>query len=267
MITVDQAPCEMLAWDTAFFGFHIARVRGDVLAQEKIQHIDAWCRQNRIRCLYFLACSDDADTTRLAEDNCFRLVDIRMTFEYKVPDPYVSMDGPPTCAAVIRPARLEDIGPLQSIARKSHRDTRFYYDTNFARHLCEALYETWVKTSCEGYADLVLVAEVDEVPVGYIACHLDKETRTGRIGLVAVDEQAQGRSIGKGLVWGALEWFLAQGMRQVLIQTQGRNYAAQRLYQRCGFLTLEVQLWYHKWYTYPETADRGTDEFIQNPIQ
>jgi hypothetical protein len=30
--------------------------------------------------------------------------------------------------------------------------------------------------------------------------------------------------------------------------TQGRNLAAQRLYQRTGFLIRDLQLWYHKWY-------------------
>jgi hypothetical protein len=35
----------------------------------------------------------------------------------------------------------------------------------------------------------------------------------------------------------------------VLVVTQGRNYAAQRLYQRNQFRTCEVQLWYHKWYS------------------
>ena len=32
------------------------------------------------------------------------------------------------------------------------------------------------------------------------------------------------------------------------VVTQGRNIAGQRLYQRCGFLTRSVELWYHKWY-------------------
>jgi hypothetical protein len=32
------------------------------------------------------------------------------------------------------------------------------------------------------------------------------------------------------------------------VVTQGNNLAAQRLYQTCGFLSRDLQLWYHKWY-------------------
>ena len=28
----------------------------------------------------------------------------------------------------------------------------------------------------------------------------------------------------------------------------GRNYAAQRLFQKCGFITKSTELWYHKWF-------------------
>jgi GNAT superfamily N-acetyltransferase len=92
------------------------------------------------------------------------------------------------------------------------------------------------------------VAELDGVPVGYISCHLN-ESRACRIGLVGVSAQARGQDVGKTLVFSALDWFLTQGAQEVLVVTQGRNYAAQRLYQCCGFLTQTVQLWYHKWYT------------------
>tara|TARA_Y100000031_G_C7967214_1_gene268715 strand:- start:160 stop:300 length:141 start_codon:yes stop_codon:yes gene_type:complete len=34
---------------------------------------------------------------------------------------------------------------------------------------------------------------------------------------------------------------------KVFVVTQGRNYAAQRLYLNVGFLTKETELWYHKW--------------------
>lgn len=254
MTITNLDPCEILEWDTAFFGFRVARVRGDVLTQERVQQIDAWCRQASVRCLYFLSRADDASTTRLAEDNDFRLVDIRMTFEYRAPGAIRGTKGYANCAATVRYARPEDVHLLRSIARGSHHDTRFYFDANFPRHLCESLYETWIERSCEGYADVVLVAELDGVPIGYISCHLDEESHTGRIGLVGVSSQVWDRGVGQTLVLNALEWFLTQGVKEVVVVTQGRNYAAQRLYQRCGFLTKTVQVWYHKWYMPSDTT-------------
>jgi ribosomal protein S18 acetylase RimI-like enzyme len=153
------------------------------------------------------------------------------------------------CTPIVRRARQEDTHSLEHIARSNYRDTRFYFDINFPRDLSDLLYETWIKLSCEGYADEVLVAELDSVPIGYVSCHLDTDSRTGRVGLLGVSNRARGRGIGRALVFSALEWFSAQGMQEINVVTQGRNYAAQRLYQRCGFLTQNVQFWYHKWFT------------------
>jgi len=248
MVTKNIEPCEILEWDTNFFGFRIARVVGDLLTQERVRQIDAWCYQNRVRCLYFLSRADDANTTRLAEKNDFRLVDIRMTLEYRPPGAIGGTRGHPNGAAVVRHASPKDVPSLQSIVRKSYHDTRFYFDTNFPRYLCDLLYETWIKKSCGGYADVVLLAELVGTPVGYISCHLE-EPRAGKIGLVGVSSQARGQGVGQALVFSALDWFMTHGAQGVLVRTQGRNCAAQRLYQRCGFLTQGVQLWYHKWYT------------------
>ncbi len=254
MATKNLDLCELLEWDTNFFGFRVARVRGEVLTPERVQQIEAWCRQAKVRCLYFLSRADDPNTTRLADDNGFQFIDVRMTFERKISTGII--DGEMTKSKIqVRLARPADICPLQNITRESYHDTRFYFDANFPRHLCDLLYETWLKLSCEGYADAVLVAERDGIPVGYISCHLDGEPPTGRIGLVGVSRQAQGQGIGQTLVFSALEWFLTQGAPDVIVVTQGRNIAAQRLYQRCGFLTQTVQLWYHKWYPPVEVID------------
>ena len=248
MVNVGQGLCEVLEWDTTFFGFRVARVCGDALTQEQVQEIDDWCGQNRVRCLYFLSRADDADTTRLAEDHGFRLVDIRMTFERWASGTVEITKEQPDADVVVRHALQEDVALLQRVARDSYHDTRFHFDTNFPRHLDELLYETWIKVSCEGYADAVLVAILDGVPVGYITCHIGKDPRSGRIGLVGIGAQVRGRGVGRVLVFNALDWFCSQGVTDVLVVTQGRNCAAQRLYQGCGFLTREVQLWYHKWY-------------------
>jgi ribosomal protein S18 acetylase RimI-like enzyme len=250
---------EILGWDSGFWGFRTARVVGDTLTSERVRQLDDWCRREGVRCLYFLARSDDSTTTHLAETSGFRSADVRLTLERRNPSSSMTASltvepSPPPRQGAIRQARPDDLAALQRIARESHRDSRFYYDPGFPRPLCDLLYETWIKVDLDGAACQVLVAEIDGVPVGYITCHLD-DSRAGRISLVGVESRAQGRGIGRALVDGALSWFAANAIAaKVVVTTQGRNVAAQRLYQRCGFVTQAVQLWYHKWY--PTGGDR-----------
>jgi len=238
-------PCEFLPWDSEFFGLRIGRVRASRLEAPGVVKILEWCTANAIQCLYLLADSDHAATVRLAEDNGFRLVDVRVTLE-------ANLRKRPACPgdkgdSSIRLSRPADLADLQAIARICHTDSRFYYDGHFSRSSCDALYETWIRRSCEDYADAVLVAESEGRPVGYVSCHLPRSTAQGQIGLVGLAAEARGQGLGQRLVAGALDWFAQQGIEEVSVVTQGRNVAAQRLYQRCGFLTRSIQLWYHRW--------------------
>ena len=45
-----------------------------------------------------------------------------------------------------------------------------------------------------------------------------------------------------------LSWSRQQHAKRVTVVTQGRNLAAQRLYQGNGFVTASLQLWYHRWF-------------------
>jgi dTDP-4-amino-4,6-dideoxy-D-galactose acyltransferase len=244
----DAQPCRILEWDTRFWGFRVASVVGDCLSPELAAQIDAWCCQQAIRCLYFLARPDDFVTTVAAEDGGYHLVDIRMSFLYRdsVSQPSISLHQPNDI--VVRVSKPGDMDILRQIARTSYYDTRFFYDRNFPRESCRALYETWIERSCDGFADVVLVADLGGGPLGYISCHQDDAPGQGRIGLVGVSERARGQGIGERLVLGSLEWFRCRDVPDVAVVTQGRNLAAQRLYQRCAFQVSRAQLWYHKWY-------------------
>jgi ribosomal protein S18 acetylase RimI-like enzyme len=239
--------CQFLPWDSAFFGERIARATIHRLNAETVKAIMAWCGTELIRCLYFLADSDDVKTLSLAKENGFDLVDIRVTLEHQTKDRRI---GASTCrseALHLRPSTLVDIPALQGIARTSHVDSRFFADGRFPVEKCEALYETWIKKSCEGYADVVFVAELSGKPAGYISCHLIQNTSRGQIGLIGVDPQARRYGLGSSLVKCSLDWFTKQGVDTVDVVTQGRNIGGQRLYQGCAFRTSAVQLWYHRW--------------------
>ena len=234
--------CRFLEWDSRFFGFRIARCQANRLTPANISRIEEWCEQQQVQCLYFLADSSDPATGNLAARHGFRFVDIRLTLERDLGDrPSRAGMAPP-----IHLSKKEDVDDLAAIARSSHTDSRFYFDTRFPRERCDTLYDTWLRKSClEGYANAVLVAEQDLRPVGYISCTVTDGV--GQIGLIGVADSARGRGHGSRLVRSALAWFEQNQASRIRVVTQGRNVQAQRLYQHCGFITASVELWHHRW--------------------
>jgi len=238
----EQHLCTFLEWDSNFFGVRIARLNVAHLNEQTLASTLQWCGSNRIDCLYFLSDSDHAATPLLAENNGFHLTDVRMTLE----KPLAQSETFPA-HATIRLAREEDLPALREIARNTHRDTRFYFDGHFDHDKCDQLYATWIENSFRGFAQAVLVADVANVPAAYLTCHLkDGESQ---IGLLGVGAQHQGGGLGTKLVHQFLFWSREQRAERATVVTQGRNLAAQRLYQRNGFVTASFQLWYHRWFS------------------
>jgi GNAT superfamily N-acetyltransferase len=229
----------VLPWDSSFWGVRIASVNSDTMTPETARHADEWALHEGVDCLYFLARSDDAETAFAAEDAGFRLVDVRVQLTRASEDV--------AWPAIVRESKKSDLAELQRIARSSHEITRFYADPRFPRERCADLYELWITRSCEGWADAVLVAHEAETPLGYVSCHED-EGGAARIGLIAVDARARVRGFGRALVLAAFAWSHGRKLREISVVTQGRNVAAQRLFERCGFRTCAVGLWFHKWY-------------------
>jgi dTDP-4-amino-4,6-dideoxy-D-galactose acyltransferase len=240
---IDLSLCRFLEWDSDFFGYRIARLQESRLTEESLTRALAWCRNQRIDCLYFLA-DPDPVTIELAEAARFRLVDVRVTLETHLPGASAPTEGTP-----IRQWLPADVGRLRSIAAASHLGSRFYRDGHFSLKRCGDLYSTWIEQSCGADAVQVFVAELEGHAGGYIACHAAAHgtDRDGSIGLFGVADDARGRGLGTNLLLHGLAWFRDQGMSSVKVVTQGHNVAAQRLYQKAGFITRSQQLWYHFW--------------------
>jgi dTDP-4-amino-4,6-dideoxy-D-galactose acyltransferase len=219
---------QVLEWDSEFWGVRIAQVSDP--------EVDAWARANGIACAYLLVPAADSEAVRRAEEAGFRLMDVRVELD----TPTARSEQP------VRPHEAGDVERLRAIARRNHGDTRFYADAHFPRERADELYDTWIRRSCEGWADVVLVAHVDGEAAGYVSVH--EREQVASIGLIGVDELARGRGIGESLVRGALDWAAGRGLARCTVVTQGRNVGAQRLFQRCGFRTSSVSLWFHKWW-------------------
>lgn len=235
---------QLLEWDSAFFGKKIARAAVEKITKDSVNALIAESNANQVDCLYLLLDADESDKIRLSEESGFQLVDIRVTLTRSIqpePSPWSSS------STSIRLAVEGDIGMLRSIAAANHGDSRFYSDGRFPAKLCDELYATWIEKSCKGYADAVLVAVRNGEASGYISCHINKDG-SGQIGLVGVSSICQGAGLGRALIDESLRWFASAGGNRIEVVTQGKNIGAQRLYQKSGFLTDRLQLWYHKWF-------------------
>lgn len=235
------ATLRLLDWDSAFFGVRIASLAEPPRDAADLAGAVQAARRMGVECAYVLCDVEDQGAIRALSAAGARLVDVRMTFERGL------ADLPPRAAeSITRAARADDVPALRELAAASHESSRFYADGRFPRERCEELFATWIQKSCEGWAQVVRVAEIDGGVRGYTTGHVREDGR-GEIGLVAVDPRAQGVGLGTKLVVSALHALRALGSTRATVVTQGRNIGAQRLYQGQGFRTQRVQTWHHLW--------------------
>lgn len=227
-------PCILLEWDSAFFDMRLARVVSDDLGE-----VRRWCADHDIDGVYLLIDSAQLDLIHSAERHGFHLVDVRVTLDRVLDAADVPIDDR------VRPATIEDIPALESIARVNYEMTRFSVDPHFSRHRVQEMYAHWIAKSVNGDADITWVTYDAQVITGYLSCILHETD--GQIGLVGVDPAYQHRGVGSVLVSAGLHWFAERGAQRISVVTQGRNIAAHRLYQKHGFRTASVMLWYHWW--------------------
>lgn len=241
-----SSPGSILDWDSAFFGCTVARGGFREFSTRDVDLVLDWCVSEAVEWLHLLVASNHAPSVQLLQRSEFDLVDVRVQLLLDLETQ--NLPGQRSFDFEIRPVREGDLITLRPIAATVHRDSRFYYDHRLGAERASALYVKWLEVSCQdGFADLVLVAELGGTAQAYVTGSLDAEGR-GHIGLVGVGEAARSRGIGSALLVAMVRWFVDHGVTRVKVVTQGRNVAAQRLYQRCGFVTDSVELWFHKWF-------------------
>jgi dTDP-4-amino-4,6-dideoxy-D-galactose acyltransferase len=235
-----EPPAVILGWDSGFWGMRIGRTTPAAVSGEQDQ-LSQWARDHEIDCLYLRCPADDAHAVEAARRFGFRRIESRVEYECTIQRAHSFADDR------IRPVLPSDIAAVTNIARTAHRDSRFYADPHFADHRCDDLFATWIVNSCvQELAEWVLVAAVDGHVRGYVAGVRDSDG-AGRIGLIAVAENARGHGIGRSLVAAAAVNFARDGVTVLRVATQARNQSANRLYRRAGFAQMQVSHDLHWW--------------------
>lgn len=230
---------ELLPWDSEFFGFPIGRISerdGPNSIAQSLARADG----NGIDCLYYLVPADDVPALHDALRHGFEPYDIRVEFERLLGGP-----APPDADAPVREAELADEPVVAELAAQTIAPTRFTFDDHFPPERIPLLYAEWVRRGLRsGPARRVLIAEP---AAGFVVCGLGNEDAIGSIELIGVARRFAGRGIGRVLMHKAHALMREAGCDRTRVVTQGRNVAAQRLYQCLGYRTVTVAWWLHRW--------------------
>ena len=132
----------------------------------------------------------------------------------------------------IRSFKNEEVELLSEIARNTFLNAHRYNDNHFNKSRVDDLYREWVKNSCNGRSDVVLVYEEGGVPYGFIACNM--VNGIGLIDLIAVSKDMRGKGIGRKLVLNSLSWF-KERTNEVKVNTEAMNYPSLNMYIGTGF--------------------------------
>lgn len=232
-----------LKWDTDYFGFPIAQIKEHRVDSNSLNQAFEYCEDNCIKLLQFKCDAHHSESIKLAESHGFHFVDIRMTYEV-CPELKFEVEAFDDC----RIASSKDISKLVELADGIFDTSRYYFDKNFPKEKVNIFYQDWVRKAVEGvFDDYLVVLERDRKIAGFCSVkELNKNTAC--IGILGVDKKLKGNGIGKTLVDWTISNCFEKGIKKLDVVTQGRNYSAQRLYQRCGFVIENLELYYHKWF-------------------
>jgi dTDP-4-amino-4,6-dideoxy-D-galactose acyltransferase len=228
---------DRLDWDSDFFEMNIGKYEASSISKEDITALLSKKRCDGYDLLYVFA-------DKLAEPDCDEwikshggmLVDRKVIYEKQIP-----------ANVTLHPNISEYSGTmtaeLKSLALESGHSSRFKIDPRL-NHKFDEFYTLWMQKSVDKIlADNIFVFKEKEQIWGVVTIKI--KNGVGQIGLIAVDERARGRGIGRALIAACDHWLVSKGISRHQVVTQLQNMDACTVYEKCGFSKLLVQIIYH----------------------
>ena len=236
---------KLMEWDSDFFGFNIGYVSCRRLTKNIETYIKQKSRELNIEMIQYNCNCHDQVSILTAEKNGYSFVDVRVTFELMLRK--MNIKNSELDTIIFRKGEEKDIRKLRKTAGEIYTLSRYYFDQKFDHEKVREFYEGWLEKGIRGeYDDYCFVLEVDQQAVAFTTVK-ENDDGTADIGIVGVDKNYSGRSLGTILLEKVTNELKKKNLSVLRVVTQGRNYPAQRLYQKSGFITNQMELWYHKW--------------------
>jgi len=135
---------------------------------------------------------------------------------------------------------------LYPLAFESGKYSRFKLDDRFGNDKFEQLYKKWVDNSInKKFADKIFYYLLEKEVVGFVTVKNSNDFST--IGLIAVDNNYQGRGIGKQLINIVENYCLELNINELRIPTQKENISACNFYKKLDYNVFEALIIKHYW--------------------
>ncbi len=239
-----------LAWESEHFAFPVARLDARGLSDQAVWSELELARRQRVRMLVLTTPPEQTVNADILAEFAGRLTDRKATFARSISpelEQHLSRGGKDYCISEYRESMVTPA--LLHLALSAGAYSRFRVDPRFPAMHFVAMYRIWIERSVRReIAGAVLVARNSNsggALSGFVT--VSSTQTTGKIGLIAVAEQARGNGLGRRLVAAAHRWMLDRGAQRAEVVTQLANAPACALYQRCDYALSEVEHYYHLW--------------------
>lgn len=251
-------------WETRALGRRVTGIRYLAAAGESSQRaailerlLDEAVRHAEERgaeCLVHRSYADDAPAIHALERRGFLLVDTLLDYVFDFPRAGLPVSSPLPPDVRVRPATPADLDGLLEISRRAFADHsgRFHSDERISRACAVRVYEEWIRSCMEGWADWVLAAECGGALAGYSAWKRPSEIERrygialGHYSIGAVDPGHAGRGLFRALTLEGMR-LLAGEAQRIEGPTHATNVPVQRAYAALGWRVADARHGFHRW--------------------
>jgi ribosomal protein S18 acetylase RimI-like enzyme len=252
-------------WDSEITGRHIGTVehltviRGAAAAEILHELIDELMRclaKHGTQCAVCKVQSNDSAVIHALEQCGFLLMDTLQDFVFDfsrtpIEGIYLPIEDE---QLVIRRAEPNDLPALMAINEKAFADYfgRYHADPQMPQGMATKIYVEWLRSAFQGWADWILVAELDDKIAGYglwrKALKIEEENSlsVAHYDLGATDPNFRGRGLRTALTLEGMR--IARDFAQYLVgPVHVSNYPAQHTLHKLGWRISGARHAFHKW--------------------
>jgi len=231
-----------LKWDSDFFGFNVAKLNTNNIDDAQLKATLNELKNKNYKLIYWSVSPDNYNLNKIAINNKGFLIDKKTTYSTNFKDKFIADNNP----NIIEYTDSVPNQELISLALQCGSYSRFKIDKNFIPNRYNDLYSLWINNSLQKrLADIVFVYTNNNNLHGLITLY--SVNNIGNIGLIGVDDNYRGKSIGTELINSAKRYFFNKNIFIMNVVTQLDNKIACKFYEKCGFKIIKIENYYHFW--------------------